>query len=565
MINYRSKYLFIFLLTPVFVVISEQLMNAQELNKEVYVVRPYEPTLSDASKYNFLPLVGDMETTTPTFRYAITSKRLDSSFEPDPIKAAKTVTTSLPKIYNSWLKIGIGNYTTPMVEFNISNLRSKDYSYGAYMYHKSSNGQLRLDNDDKVRAGYVDNHISLYGKRFFSGATLAGNLRFDQKAFNYYGYNTELVASPPELDKDSLRQKTYNPGVDISIKSNYTEAEKLGYDVSVSYDYFIDKFKNKESSFVIRSTLSKTFYGLLGGLDMSLDHSRLKGSIDSITNTIFRFNPWISKSSDDWKFKIGFEAVADAADITKFYFYPKANLDFTIVEDVLVPFIGISGELKKNNYQQTFAENQFIKPGVLLKNTSSNFIAYGGIKGSISSVIRFRADVSYTVYKNFHFFVNDTITIPPLMPLQNQFVAEYDDINLITYHGQLAYEASERLALMIDGKYLDYKIFDAKKPWHKPDFEIGMDATYKPGSKFTIDAGISITGNRWVRKYNTSNAEDMIKIKPVFDANVSLKYHYSKVFTLFADLYNLTDRSYMIWNQYPSQRFNFLFGFSYKL
>ena len=60
-------------------------------------------------------------------------------------------------------------------------------------------------------------------------------------------------------------------------------------------------------------------------------------------------------------------------------------------------------------------------------------------------------------------------------------------------------------------------------------------------------------------------AEGAVKIKPVFDANLGFKYHYSKVFTLFADLYNLTERSYMIWNQYPSQRFNFLFGFSYKL
>jgi hypothetical protein len=563
MIRNASKYRLTYLLTIVFMIIPSLRMASQELNKEVYVVRPYEPTLSDAAKYNFLPSANDFETNIPKFLYSISPRRLDNSFEPDPIKAAKTVTTSLPKIYNSWLKFGLGNYNTPMIEFNISNLRSKDYAYGAYMYHKSSHGSIRLSNDDKVHAGYVVNNINLYGKRFFSTATLSGNLRFDQSAFNYYGYNTELLAGPPDLDRDTLRQRTYKPGIDIGIKSNYTNAEQLSYDITGSFDYFMDKLKNKEGSLVIKSSLSKEFYSLLGGLDMSLDYSKLIGNADSLTNTIFRFNPWISKRSADWKFTLGFEAVADVAEISNFYFYPRATLDIIIIEDVLVPFIGLSGELQKNNYQQTFAENQFIKPGLFLKNTSSNLIAYGGLKGSINSVLRFRADVSYTAFKNFHFFVNDTVTISPHLPLQNQFTAVYDDIDLITYHGQLAFQPSESFEFVIDGKYMDYKTFQEAKPWHKPDFKIELDATYKLKSKITIGAGINIIGNRWVRIY--SQPDNPQKFKPVLDANLSFNYHYSKLFTLFANFNNITDRSYMIWNQYPSQRLNFLFGFSYKL
>jgi hypothetical protein len=534
-------------------------LEAQELNKEVYVVRPYEPTLSDAAKYNFLPAVNELETTIPKFQYSITPRRLENSFEPDPIKAAKTITTSLPKIYNSWLKLGMGNYSTPLAAFNISNLRSKDYAYGAYMYHKSSRGNISLLNDDKVHAGYVVNNINLYGKRFFSGATLSGNLRLDQHAFNYYGYNAEKFTFPlPDPGHDSIRQRTYKTGIDIGAGSTYTDSAHLNYELNASFDYFVDKLKNKETSMVIKTSLSKNFYGLLGGLDMSLDYSHLNGSVDSLTNTIFRFNPWISKRSADWKFILGFEAAADAADITNFYFYPRVNLDIIIIEDVLVPFFGLSGELQKNNYQETFAENQFITPGLFLKNTSSNLIAYGGLKGSISSIIRFRADVSYTVFKNFHFFVNDT-----LLPRQDQFTAVYDDINLITYHGQLAVQPTENFEFVIDGKYFDYKTFEQVKPWHKPDFKIGIDATYKLNSKFDIGAAFTIVGNRWVKNY--LHPEGMQKFKPVFDANLSFNYHYSKVLSVFADFYNLTERSYMIWNQYPSQRFNFLFGFSYKL
>ena len=534
-------------------------MTAQEINKEVYVVRPYEPTLSDANKYNFLPSADDMVSKPPRFNYAITPRRFGNGFEPDPIKAAKTVTTSLPRIYKTWLKLGMGNYVTPMAEFNISNLRSKDYSFGAYMYHRSSNGKVVLANDDKVSAGYVINNINLYGNKFFTKTTLSGNLRLDQNAFNYYGYNTDLYPDPlPEMDRDSIRQRTYLAGIDLGLRTSYDDLDALNYKVTASFDYFIDKLKFKEYNFIIEAELNKNFQGLLGGLDLSLDYSHLNGSADSISNTIFRFNPWISKQSADWKFVLGFEGAADIADISNFYFYPKANLDIIVIKDALVPFVGLSGELQKNSYKNTFAENQFIIPGTHLKNSSSNFIAYGGVKGSISSVVRFRADVSYTIFKNHHFFVNDT-----LLPLQNQFTAVYDDINLLTYHGQIAAQPLPAFEIMIDAKYFGYKTFEEAKPWHMPDYKIGLDASYNFSNKFSTTVEFTLTGNRWVRNYLFP--EEMDKLKPVADINLKLNYHYSKLFSLFADFYNLTGRSYMIWNQYPSQRFNFILGFSYKL
>ena len=87
----------------------------------------------------------------------------------------------------------------------------------------------------------------------------------------------------------------------------------------------------------------------MAGLDIRL-------TIQTPTPHLIRFQirfpvqPWISKRSKDWKFLLGFEAVVDVADITNFYFYPHASLDIIIIEKVLVPFIGLSGEFQKNTY-----------------------------------------------------------------------------------------------------------------------------------------------------------------------------------------------------------------------
>ena len=54
--------------------------SAQELNKEVYVVRPYEPTLSDAVKINFLPENKEVEITMPHLNIPFHPNRLENSF-----------------------------------------------------------------------------------------------------------------------------------------------------------------------------------------------------------------------------------------------------------------------------------------------------------------------------------------------------------------------------------------------------------------------------------------------------------------------------------------------------
>jgi hypothetical protein len=535
------------------------LAATQEISKEVYVVRPYEPTLSDASKYNFMPETDDISTELPSFRYSVTPKKLENSFVPEPIKPARTSATSLPKIYKSWIKLGLGNYSTPLAEFNISNLRSRDVAYGAYFYHKSSLGNVKLLNDEKVSAKYGDNTVNLYGKKFLEDATVSANLLFDHRGYNFYGYNTELFNdSVPLIHEDSLRQNVYRAGFDMGVHSDYTDSTHLNYDINAHYDYFWDKFNSKENNFRLNAGLNKNFNGLQAGLDVSVDHTSLTATSDSVKNTVVSVKPWISKRNRDWMFMLGLEAVADNADISHFYLYPHASLDIIIIENVLVPFIGLSGELEKNTYSNLQSENPYIIPGLYLKNASSNLIVTGGLKGSITPSVHFRADVTYRVVKDMHFFVNDTQS-----DLQNQFTGVYDDVDQVTYHGQVTVEPSAAWRFMIDARYNRYHVFEQIKPWHKPEYEIDLDVAARLGSKITMASTFTVIGTRWVPGFEPSVEKQ--KLKPVADINFRFNYHYSKALSVFADLYNVAGRSYLLWNYYPSQRFNFMFGISYKL
>ena len=58
-------------------------------------------------------------------------------------------------------------------------------------------------------------------------------------------------------------------------------------------------------------------------------------------------------------------------------------------------------------------DNHFITPGLKVKNTNHKFTAFGGVKGSITPQIAFRADVTYSAVDDMFFFVNDTTAVYP--------------------------------------------------------------------------------------------------------------------------------------------------------
>ena len=137
-----------------FLVFGFNSLNAQEkLVKEVKVVKPYEPTISDAYKLTHLPKITDTVKTIPEIKYILQTKPMNVGYTITPIKPAKMVGEPLSKLYNSYVKVGLGTKMLPMLEAYVNNKRSKDYSIGAYYKFLNSIGQATFDNDEKEFAG----------------------------------------------------------------------------------------------------------------------------------------------------------------------------------------------------------------------------------------------------------------------------------------------------------------------------------------------------------------------------------------------------------------------------
>jgi hypothetical protein len=554
--NYKKMHTFkplsIFLIFIAVFVSVAQLRGQTQIQKEVRVVKPYTPTLSDANKISLLPEFNDTSRVTANFNYVIFPRRYDTDYKVDPIKPAKMVGMPIPKLYKSQLTLGAGNYNSPLMELTVNQLRAKTTQLGFYFNHHSSGGKIKLDNNKKVDAGFSDNLARVYGKKIFEKALVEGDISGGYNSVHYYGYNTAIDTA---LDRDKIKQKFYTAGGNVKVSSIHPDSSHLNYKAQLNYEFANDVFKNTEHVATLGGSVNKKVNKSTVGSDLIYKYVGYYGSVDTARYSVLDVNPWFSKSSNEWKFLLGFDLNYDESQrfIT---LYPKASFEFNIVPRVLIPYVGVTGYNEVNTYRKIFFENPFITPGTGVQNTNHLLVVYAGLKGRYSDKVAFNLMGNYDKIDSLYFFVNDKSNI-----LGNNFIPVYDAATVINLEGELSWHQSEKLDLMFRADYYEYQLAKLEHPWHKPALKATLSADYNLRDKILVGADLFFTGKR----YAQGAGGIVIDLNGYLDANLSLEYRYTKLLSFFLRFNNLTAARYQEWNQYPVQRFQFLAGFTYAL
>jgi len=538
-------------------------LNAQELKNNVTIVTPYEPTITDARKINLMPEIKDSNSFQPRFDYAIENNRLNTAFEPREIKAAKMTGEPLNKLQKGFVKLGIGNYTSPLAQVYFNNLRSKQTNYGFFINHHSTNGKIKLNDNNKVFAGYAANEAGIFGNRLWKNHSFSGNTGIEHKRVNYYGYNTDSFPGLKQ-NEDSIKQNYIAPYARFDIRSNQTDSNKLRYHFNGGYEYFSDLYKwdslhNYEHAIQLKAHFSQKVKELDIHLKTGFEHYEKGKSIDSFSNTIFFLHPYVGKSTADWKFNIGFNFVSDFYNSnSKPHFYPDINFSFKAVENVMTLYVGLNGFLETNQYGKIARENPFIKSNLNVLPSNHKLNLYGGIRGNLFSTADFNLSAQYSTIENQYFFVNDTI-----QPLQNQFITLYDDIDLIRLNGEISYQLNNTFNFFYKIVYSEYSLIKLSKPWHLPALTMTGTAKYNLRNKILVGLDIYYIGKRYA--FNNLSINKEMELKPITDINLSMEYRYTKILSFFLQFNNMAAMKYETWYRYPTQRFHILGGFTYSL
>lgn len=525
------------------------------IKKEVEVVKPYQPVISDAFKINQLPVIADSTVIKPSFDYSITTKRVETGFDVTPINAAKMIGMPLPKLYKTYFRLGLGNNVTTLGDLYINNLRSKKASTGLFFNHHSSTGNVKLENGRKVFAGYSDNNGGLYGRRFLNKAELFGGLGIYNKTVHHYGFKPDIDTS---LEKGSIRQNFLNFNAKGGVQSTHADSSKLIYLGQVNYNYTQDKFEHQEHDVTLNASFSRRFTNNYAGLNTSFDLLKRSANLDSSTNAIFNVNPYVLLSTPDYRLQFGFNAsfVHENND-NALKLYPRAEFMFNVVKDVIVPFIGVTGQMDNHSYRSIAWENPYIRPDLTVKNTNTKLDIYGGVKGNLGNSSSYVVKASYKNCQGLYFYVNDSSR------LWNKFDVAYDDGDVFKLSAEINLDATESLNFHLNAGYYNYSLTRLEYAWHKPDFDLTFNTRYNLKNKIIASLETYYMGKRYASPYTLLGTP--LELKGALDLNLYLEYRYTKILSGFIQVRNLMASKYQYWNQYPVQRFTILFGFSYAL
>lgn len=526
------------------------------LTKQVQVVRPYEPSISDAFKLNLLPTVDDTIRSTPTFNYNLTLRPVSINFPVTQISPARMVAEPLSLANKAYIKLGFGNYISPLGEIHIASTRQKEYSYGASLKYKGSFGKIKLDNNQKVDGGLHHFNANVVGKRIFKNAVLDGGLFFSHFGYGFYGHDTTQAAPP--IPDEVANQKQQNFSVNANFYSTYSDSAHLNYRANTWYNHFADNYSNQQNSIELQTYFEKFFKKEKIGANLGVTHHNVGQNPTLKSQTTINLSPWIGLFGKQWKTQVGVSAAINIMDSkAQMHFYPVGLISYDIIANYLIPYFEFSGFLEGNHYAKIINQNPWVNPGLHVANTSHKFILKGGLKGNMSPRVAYNISASYSLIDSAYFFVN---TIDPSNPfLQNKFDVVYDNIQHKRILGELTIAPLTHIKIALAAEYNMYTMNDLPTPWHKPNFIGRTSFSYNIKDKILATAELFIEGKRNVRLHNN----EQVEIDGLMDLNLRVEYRLNKRASGFVNLNNLTGNRAHQWYLYPTHQFNMMAGITY--
>ncbi len=544
------------------------------LKREVTLYNPYKPSLPDVKKRSYLPEVNDTVSFTPDFTYEINTTPFSPVYTISPIKSAALLSDPLPKLYKSYVNIGLGTYLTPLAEISITNERSKKGALGFYGRHYSSNGNLVLENLERVYAGYMDNDASLFGKKFFRKNFLEGSVDLIQKTRYAYGYDP--LIENYEAERDSIRLGYLDIGGKVSFASLNLDSTDFSYDFDLFYDYFRNTKYLFQNHFGFTGTMARLYEGFYVGSDIAFDRYKLSDTINDKSRYVASASPFLKKSTEQWSFKLGVQVMLerDLADKTQFHLYPDVTFSFSIVPEYIRFFAGLNGRLEVNDPLKIVAENPFLVPDgslFVLPNTDHSLIISGGLKGNNGIGGTYLASVSYSMINDMLFYSNivhpDTAS---QIQRGNYFIPLPDDVDLLNFHGEMGGEISDKISFNTTANFYKYTMTANQHPWNKPSWDGSLEVKYNLRNKLIAGTSLTLLGSRkYVISESPTGWQTLIPAAIGYPVHVNLnlgaEYRYTKILSFWAKINNISLKRYMEWAFYPSQRFMIMAGFTYSL
>ena len=549
----------------------------------INVITSYTPTISDAFKIKKTPKIILSNTTSKKkLSYSIFSAPVASTFVPKSGVVKGIDVGKKERLFDNYLALGFGNYTTPFIEFFLHQNRKFETDYGIYLKYTSS--------ENGVKNTFLNNEFStlnlggfyLKEERGFTWK-IGGNMY--QKQYNWYG-----------LPNISFDNNTINS---IAAKQTYgfyeVESEVVFEDsyfdnIKGALSLFDDKFGSKEVGFLLKPSLKIPLGFIsksLSELELQTNINYLQGEFEQnyLNNSNIKYSffnlgihPVYRVNWNKLSIKLGSKIYLTSDienSLTDILVYPDLEITYPVIPNLINFYAGAGGDLYMNSFQKFSEQNPFVSPTLFLTQTNEQYNLFGGINGTISSNISFNVKASYKSDEDHALFVRNNSKSNGVFNAStsllgyeygNSFNVFYDDISTLSIFGEIEIDASKRFSIGATIQTNSYTTTFQQEAWNLPKIEGTIYGKYK-NNNWYANANIFFVGNRMDVQYNGTFPSTIASIESLdafTDMNLNGGYHFSDFFSAFVKLNNILGTDYDRYANYNVLGFQALAGITYK-
>ncbi len=470
------------------------------------------------------------------------------------LRVLKLKDEPIPYYSSNFIRLGFGNYISPLFDVSINSNADKTASYGVRYHHFSSlHGPV-----DKRNSGDGHNDFDLYGKYIGSKASLSGSLNYTRDKYHFYGYEPGI-----EVDRDTLKQVYNNLDISLNVK-NTDVSSPLKYEAYGKIRKLKDNFDANE--FVSKLGFDARYElddHLSANLSMDFFYSQYKNP-ETINRTLFRMFPSFRLKSGLLTIDAGLKVMnhndtLNEKSNTKLY--PSGRVMYEMADEMTVYGI-IDGDMEEVTLQKLSSENPWIMQGSPLNHQTKTLEIGGGVKGTLIQYLSYDAGVKAIAYKNFYTFLNNPYE-------QNKFDVLYDGgkTSLFQIYGSLNYAKSNDKGVSLSLKYNGYNTDRLQKAWHRPRIVSQLSGWYNLYDKVKLQSDLFVMSGIWTVDPLTqlpgySGPVNYETLSTAVDMNLKLNYILSKKYEVFIHLNNIFNSEYSTYTNYPVRGLQALIGFT---
>lgn len=519
----------------------------QDVNIEIVIDRqtPLPKAIRNFDKIPPRPA----ETIKPPITYEFQSFSFKAPQVNPLIKPLKLKTESPNDVYGGFLRLGYGNYASPLVEGYFNSRRDKNKLLGAHVYHNSS-GKGPVD---KKNSGSGASGVSLFAKSFSDNLAVSGNMLFENRTTHFYGYPENQ-----EVDRDTIKQAytlfKLAGGVANTKKSN------LKYKLDAGFSYLMDKYNARETEVDLDFNSS---YNLKDESKINLKASyyvisRKDEAVEAKPRNLFSLEPnYVFMPIENLKLQIGFIAAFenDTIDSQSSHLYPDLKVTYPI--NPSIDFVAyLTGGMEKVSLQTLSNENLWLAPNNGIFHTNKSADLGLGINAKLGNQVSVHGGLSIATLKNWYFFRN-------LEEDPSKFFAQYDKgiTKRTNFYAALSYAQSETVKFMLRGDYYGYSTDKVSEAWHRPNYRLTVNGSYNLYQKIIFSADLIAQGG--MKAYDPS-IDKIVNLDGAFDLNFKTEYLFSEKFSAFMQLNNITSSKYPAFLNYPVRGFQAMGGITWS-